>query len=129
MRKKKAVSQRQLATLSGLSQRMISYYETNAVIPPLDKLDRIASVLKCSVAELVDPNLVPKSTAELSTRTLKKVMLIEQLPPEDQRKVMAYVQDLLEKNQFKKGQSAPTHQDFVQNLEVAEPAQAETPGQ
>lgn len=106
LRKKRGFSQRDLAEKSGISHRMIAYYETAAVIPPMDKLSRLAAALDCSVAELVDPANIEKSAAELSTRTLKKVQLIEQLPPEDQRKVMDYVKDLLERNSLKKGQQA-----------------------
>lgn len=106
LRKSKGVSQRDLAEKSGISQRMIAYYETTAVIPPIEKLERLANALGASVADLVDQTDAPHETLGLNTRTLKKVQLIEQLPPEDQRKVMDYVKDLLERNSLKKGQEA-----------------------
>lgn len=124
-RKKKGLSQRDLAAKTGISQRMISYYESHVmVVPPMDKLKRIAEVLGVAIAELIDPDLIPRTPLELSTRTLKKVQIIEQLPLEDQRKVMAYANDLLEKNQLK-GTTRPSPPLVVkepdQPLQAAEP--------
>lgn len=122
LRKKKGISQRDLANGSGLSQRMISYYESHDMIPPMDKLQRLAAALQVSIGELVDPALIPKSALELTTRTIKKIQIIEQLPPEDQRKVMSYAQDLLEKNLFRNAQTTPTPMDknIPQQQEAAE---------
>lgn len=97
LRKNKGVSQRDLAERTGISRRMIAYYETNAAIPPIEKLNQIAQALGASIADLVDPSRVDDSVRLLNTRTLKKVHLIEQLPPEEQKKVMEYAKDLLEK--------------------------------
>ncbi len=98
IRKEKGFSQRDLAKASGISNRMIAYYETHADIPPTDKLKKIADVLEISVAQLIDTKLSDKNTLSLNTRTLKKIKLLEQLPAEDQRKVMTYIKDLIEKN-------------------------------
>lgn len=97
LRKNRGVSQRDLAERTGISRRMIAYYETNAAIPPIEKLNQIAQALGASIADLVDPSRVDDSVRALNTRTLKKVHLIEQLPPEEQKKVMEYAKDLLEK--------------------------------
>jgi len=84
---------------------MIAYYETNAVIPPLDKLERIASALGISISRLTDSYLVSQDAIKFDTRTMKKVHLIEQLPPAEQKKVMGYAKDLLEKVSLKQLQN------------------------
>lgn len=98
IRKEKGFSQRDLAKATGISNRMVAYYETHSDIPPLDKLQKIAGVLDISVAQLIDTTLSDKNTLSLDTRTLKKVKLLEQLPAEDQRKVLTYIKDLITKN-------------------------------
>ena len=104
LRKAKNFSQRDLSQLSGISARMIAYYETHAGIPPLDKLNTLAKVLDVSVAELVDTSSSDKAFLKLNTRTLKKLQLLEQLPPEDQRKVVDYIRALIDQNRLKQQQ-------------------------
>jgi len=108
LRKKRGFSQTELAAASGISQRMIAYYETQSVIPPLEKLEKLASTLNAAVSELVDPNSADTTAVQLNTRILKKVQLLEQLPTEDQKKVMDYAKDLLERNQLKRQHALST---------------------
>ncbi len=105
IRKEKGVSQRDLAEHTGISHRMIAYYETNAVIPPLDKLEKIATILGVPISRLTDSSLIALESIKLDTRTMKKVRLIEQLPPAEQKKVMEYAKDLLEKVSLKQLQN------------------------
>jgi transcriptional regulator with XRE-family HTH domain len=102
LRKSRGLSQRDLANLSGISHRMIAYYETQTVIPPIDKLEKLAQALQVSVAALVDAEVSDKSTLKLNTRTLKKVLIMEELPPEDQRKVLDYINALKAQNASKR---------------------------
>jgi len=97
-RKLHGVSQRDLSKLTGISTRMIAHYETHAVIPPLDKLDALSKALNISVAELLDSTKTDETVQNLNTRTLKKIQLLEQLPPEDQKKVLDHIKDLIAKN-------------------------------
>ena len=41
IRKEKSLSQEKLSNLTGISQRMIAYYEKQAINPPLDKIEII----------------------------------------------------------------------------------------
>ena len=100
-RKTKGFSQRDLAKLSGISNRMIGYYETYSVIPPIEKLEKLSKALDVSISELIDNKLSDKNIIDLDTRTIKKIKLLSQLPPEDQRKVLDYIKDLIEKNRSK----------------------------
>jgi transcriptional regulator with XRE-family HTH domain len=102
LRKAKGLSQRDLAKRSGLSNRVIAYYETGESIPPMEKLEKIATVLKVSIAALIDPASSDKTTVNLNTRTIKKILLLEQLPPDEQRKVLDYIKDLIAKQRLSK---------------------------
>lgn len=95
IRKAKGLSQRDLARLTGISGRMIAYYETRSEIPSMEKLEKIAEVLKVSIADLIDKKATDKENLKLNTRTLKKVKILEKLSPENQRKVMDYINALL----------------------------------
>ena len=101
LRKLKGLSQRDLAKLTGLSNRVIAYYETNSSVPSIDKLEKVANALKISIAELIDPHYSDKSFLKLNTRTLKKIKLLEQLSLKDQKKVLDYIQALIDQNKLK----------------------------
>ena len=100
IRKQKGVSQRDLAAMTGISCRMIAYYETRVEIPSIGKLEIIAKALEVSVGELLDSTLSNKDILAIDTRILKKVKLMEQLPQEDQKKVTTYIYDLIKKNEI-----------------------------
>ena len=53
LRKERGLSQSDLAKLCGLTQRMIAYYENEAVKPPIDKIEAIAKVLKVGINKLL----------------------------------------------------------------------------
>ena len=102
LRKAKGMSQRDLAKASGISNRMIAHYENHAVIPPIAKLEKLANALEVSLGELIDTNAAESDISGLNTRTLKKVKLLEQLPPADQRKVLDYINALIAQQKHKK---------------------------
>jgi transcriptional regulator with XRE-family HTH domain len=49
LRKERRLSQSELAKLTNISKRMITYYETKAVKPPIDKIESIAKALNVSI--------------------------------------------------------------------------------
>jgi len=53
VRKSRGLSQRDLAHLVGISNRMIAYYEAQTNRPPAAKLPVIANALKISIDELL----------------------------------------------------------------------------
>lgn len=108
LRKERGYSQRDLAAKSGISHRMLAYYETHSVIPPIQKLEALAKALDSPVVRLLDRTLTDKDMVRLNTRTMKKVKLMEQLPPEDQRKVLEYIQALLAQRRYKQQTETPS---------------------
>lgn len=102
IRKAKGLSQRDLAKLSNISNRVIAYYETKSSIPSYDILVKIAKALKTSICSLIDPEYSNKNILELDTRTIKKVKLLYQLSPVNQRKVTDYIKALLAQEKMNK---------------------------
>lgn len=82
---------------------MIAYYENHSAIPPFDKLEKLSKALNVSIGELIDKNLTKSDMQSINTRTLKKIKLLEQLPPVEQRKVLDYIQALLARQNKKTG--------------------------
>lgn len=101
-RKKIGISQIELAEKTGLSRRMIAYYELEAVNPPIDKIEVIAKVLGVKVTELIgnDKPVVKKDEldiAELDTRTIKKFKQILSLSKQERSTIYGFVDSLTEK--------------------------------
>ena len=53
VRKTRGFSQYDLSDMTGISQRMICYYETSDNAPPLEQLIKISKALKVTLDELV----------------------------------------------------------------------------
>jgi transcriptional regulator with XRE-family HTH domain len=100
-RKLKNLTQIQLAEKSGLSKRMVAYYETNISNPPINNLLAIAKALNVSIYALIGEKQ-PRSTIELfediDMRTLKKILLIKKLPKKDRFTIYNMIGSLLKTN-------------------------------
>jgi transcriptional regulator with XRE-family HTH domain len=104
LRKKRGLSQHDLADLTGISRRMIGHFETKAVQPPLDKIELIAKALKVKMSELfingedneeIDPSI-------FDTRSLKKLRDILSLSPNDRSDLYRMLNKMLRKNQLER---------------------------
>ena len=104
LRKLKGISQTELANKCGLTKRMISYYETHAVNPPLDKINALANALEVSVSDLLDEMIEQKDTqiAQIDPRIVRKILEIKELPRRTQEKIWDYVDFMIEQNKKKK---------------------------
>jgi transcriptional regulator with XRE-family HTH domain len=104
LRKERGLTQAQLAELTGITRRMIGYYETEAIKPPLDKVEIIAKKLNVGINELIgtnEPTKIQSEFAQLDGRTLKKLKSILLLSPEDRHLVYSYIDSLLNKRKQK----------------------------
>ena len=104
LRKKRGLSQYDLADLTGISRRMIGHFETKAVELPLDKIELIAKALKVKMSELfrngeeneeIDPSI-------FDTRSLKKLRDILSLSTNDRSDLYRMLNKMLRKNQLEK---------------------------
>jgi transcriptional regulator with XRE-family HTH domain len=103
LRKEKGLAQKELANRSGISPRMIAYYETEVSHPSLDKLEKIAGALGVSVPELLGTSTTKNASEQtdflssVNTKTLKQFKKILQLSPQDRSTIYKMVDSLLKK--------------------------------
>ncbi len=97
LRKERKLTQGELAEMTGMSTRMIAYYEIEAVKPPIDKIESLSKALKVSINELLgtnEPNAVQNELIHIDGRTLKRIKKILELSPEERHLVYSYVDSL-----------------------------------
>ena len=107
IRKNKSLSQRDLAIKTGISQRVIAHYETNAINPSLTKIQKIAKVLEISPAELLKDNNSYSNKNEfeiLDIKTLKRLKQIANLTPQERNTIYTLLDAILEKRKKKQKQ-------------------------
>jgi transcriptional regulator with XRE-family HTH domain len=96
LRKTRGLTQVQLAEALGTTQRVISYYETDAELPPSSVIIPLARALAVSTDELL--GLRPaKSNGNSSVekqRLWKRFQKMEALPTKDQRAVIRLINSL-----------------------------------
>jgi transcriptional regulator with XRE-family HTH domain len=103
LRTLKGVSQKDLASMTGISPRMIAHYEKHVSHPSLEKIEIIARALKVSVTELlgIDSKINRNNDAEflssVNIRTLKQFKKILQLSPTDRSTIYKMVDSFLGK--------------------------------
>ena len=104
IRKERALSQYDLADITGISQQMIAHYETNVTKPPLDKIELIAKTLKVDISKLLYNENPDSSTdvdiTKFDTRSLKKLQEILSLPQNDRADIYRLLNKLIRKNQL-----------------------------
>jgi len=101
-RKKIGISQIDLAEKTGLSRRVIAYYELKPVNPPIDKIEKIARVLGVKVADLIKVNDQDNDNesldiSKLDIRTIKKFKQILSLTTQERTMIYGFVDSLIEK--------------------------------
>ncbi|MCP4179177.1 MAG: helix-turn-helix transcriptional regulator [bacterium] len=107
IRKEKGLSQYDLADMTGISQRMITHYETKVSEPSLAKVEILAEKLNVKISDLLDPddkNDVNIDVSQFDTRSLKKLQDILSLPNNDRADLYRMLNRMLKKNQLEKQQ-------------------------
>jgi len=102
LRKQAGYSQRDLAKETGISQRMIAYYEKHPCYPPAHVLFALAKAFGVSSAELL--NLKKDKTGDKvkDMRIRRRLSRIDQLDEKEKRKVIQLLDTFIEKDQLKK---------------------------
>jgi len=98
LRKERGLSQRKLAELSGLTLRMINYYEKEATKPPIDNIELIAKSLNVSITDLLGTNettYIQNELTQLDTRSIKKIQTILSLTKENRHIIYTLAEALL----------------------------------
>lgn len=112
LRKKRGLTQYDLADMTGISRRMIGHYETHAVQPPIENLELIAKALKVKTADLLAAD-VSESEDEIDptqfdSRSLKKLKDILSLPQTDRADLYRMLNRMLRENRAKQEQKSKT---------------------
>ncbi len=96
LRQAKGMTQLELGTAVGVSNRVIAYYEADDAQPPGAMLVDLARALTVSTDELLGVTPVRERTPPKTARLLKRLRRIEELPPADQRAVLKLVDAMLD---------------------------------
>jgi transcriptional regulator with XRE-family HTH domain len=96
LRQARGLTQVQLAKAADMTQRAISYYETEAEFPPAPALITLARVLEVSTDELlgVRPPRTNGHSSPEKKRLWKRFQKMEALPTKDQRAVIRLINSL-----------------------------------
>ena len=96
-RKQKGFSQAKLSQMTGLSPRMIAYYETESINPPIGKIKIIADALKINVSDLINENKEYNEIIDIDSRILKISMMLKELNRYDKETVYNMIKSLYNK--------------------------------
>ena len=99
IRQLKGITQKELAEKVGISQRMISHYESKVKSPPLKYIILIADALQVSVDTLVGNKPIKY---EFDSRVARRIKLIESLSERDQKAIWSFVNGLVAKKKLRK---------------------------
>lgn len=96
LRKARGLTQVQLAEALGTTQRVISYYETEAELPPSTAIIPLARVLGVSTDELLGlrPAQANGNSSPQKQRLWKRFQKMDALPTKDQRAVIRLINSL-----------------------------------
>jgi len=101
MRQAAGLSQRQLAKQTGISQRMIAYYEGRAPLPPGHALTVFAEVLGVSVDELAGTKpLKSAASGRAHPRLWLRFRQIEKLPLRERKELFSVIDAYLERHRL-----------------------------
>ena len=98
---KAGYSQRELANETGISQRMIAYYEKQSKHPPTHLLPTLAKALGTSADELLG---IKQSDAKMNKKDMRlwrRFSQIENMPTKDKRQIMQLLDTFIEKEKLK----------------------------
>jgi transcriptional regulator with XRE-family HTH domain len=109
-RRRKGLSQGDLALMAGISGRMITRYETEGVIPPAERLQALIDALEIPAARLFEhaaeaPDQKTNLTG-IDARSVKKLRDILSLPTEDRNDLYRILNKLVRKQQAEQREQA-----------------------
>jgi len=101
LRRAAGLTQRELAQKTGISNRMIAYYETRSGSPPIQVVQKLAPALGVSADQLLGLEAAPTSVDAPSTlelRLWKKVRQLRHLPERRRRAILDVLDGLLDQH-------------------------------
>ena len=102
LRQAAGYSQRDLARETGISQRMIAYYEKQTQYPPTHLLPILAEVLGASADELLGIKKMNSDGKKKDMRLWRRFNQIEKLDAKEKRQILQLLDAFIEKEQLKR---------------------------
>jgi transcriptional regulator with XRE-family HTH domain len=103
LRKAAGFTQIELAAELGISQRMISYYESPEATPPANLLPQIARALGVSIDELYGVSAKRRLVKQDGdSRLRRRLLAIEKLDVAEKRQVLQILDAFIERGQLKR---------------------------
>lgn len=102
LRKARGFTQTELGQLVGLSQRLMTYYESEGGRPPGHLLPKLAETLGVSVDALLGVETIHEPPPPKHSRLWRKLRAIEDLPDADRKAVIRFVDALLARQRLQK---------------------------
>lgn len=101
LRNERGYSQRDLARETGISHRMIAYYEKQAQYPPTHVLPILAKALGVSLDQLFGMNKIKKDESNKDMRLWRRFSQIEKLDVKEKRKIIQLLDTFIENERLK----------------------------
>ena len=95
-------SQRDLARETGVSHRMIAYYEKQAEYPPTHVLPILAKALGVSVDQLLGLEKIKTNGKNKDMRLWRRFNQVEKLEAKEKRQVLQLLGTFIERDQLKR---------------------------
>ena len=95
LRQARGLTQEELGSKVGMTQRMMAYYEQEDSQPPGALLVDLAKALQVTSDELLGIKPTKPKASPKSARLLKRLQQVEKLPQSDQRAVLKFVDALV----------------------------------
>src|SRR5947209_3588950 len=102
LRQAAGYSQRALAAETGISQRMIAYYEKQADYPPTHILPLLAQALAVSVDQMLGLATIKDGARRRDTGLWRRFQAVEKLPSPDRKQIAQLLDTFLEREKLKR---------------------------
>lgn len=102
LRRDAGYTQVELADALGVTQRMISYYETQADPPPSTLLPELAGLLHVTTDELLGVMPIKKKARLPDNRLMRRIQQIERMEPRQKRQIIQLLDTFIENEQLRR---------------------------
>jgi transcriptional regulator with XRE-family HTH domain len=105
-RRRKGLTQDELAGLLGTSRRVVSYYEREVGNPNIETLTKIANILKVPIERFFEHEQTERIETPVDRSLSKRMEEAQKLPPSARNEVKKLIAALLKANRIKPNKTA-----------------------
>ena len=102
LRQARGLTQIELGKMVGLTQRVISHYETRVKFPPTQIIPALAKALKVTTDELLGLKPFKEDALIKNKNLMRRFRIVDELPLRDQRTVFSLINALAAKQAARK---------------------------